>query len=73
MAPDGRPATPAGPQAPTVQSRAGTRPFDGPVRVASAPTDTAGAGVPYPLLVLATLAGLLVLTAAAAAVHSRRR
>jgi hypothetical protein len=63
----------AGPQTAKPRARASTRPFDEPVRLASSPeADTAGAGLPYPLLALATLAALLLLSAAAAALHTRR-
>src|SRR5262245_8750491 len=50
------------------------RPVDTPVRIASAPNPTGAAGtVPYPLLVLAALAAILLLSGAAGWVVSRRR
>lgn len=65
--PASRDATASPPPAPT-------RPIDGSARLASAPrVDTAAAGLPYPLLGLATLALLLFATAAAAAVRRRAR
>jgi len=75
------PATPApglGPpasrNAPKPEPRGPARAHDGPVRLASAPeAETAGAGLPYPVLALATLATLLLLSAAAAALRARRR
>ncbi len=62
------------PQASKPRPRASRRTFDDPVRLASAPeVDTAGAGLPYPVLALATLAALLLVSAAAAALRARRR
>jgi hypothetical protein len=62
------------PKASTPRPPESTRPFDGTVRLASAPeVDTAGAGLPYPVLALATLAVLLLVSAAAAALRARRR
>jgi len=50
------------------------RPVDTPVRIASAPDPTGAAGtVPYPLLVLAALAAILLLSGGAGWVVSRRR
>jgi hypothetical protein len=76
-----RRTTPPTPEAPAAvpkaskpRPRASTRTFDDPVRLASAPAvDTAGAGLPYPVLALATLAALLLVSAAAAALRARRR
>lgn len=75
------PATPAPEAAPSSSrsasepgARPATRAGDGPVRLASAPdAETAGAGLPYPVLALGTLAALLLLSAAAAALRARRR
>ena len=68
------PAPVTAPKAAKPRPRASTRSFDGPVRLASAPeVDTAGAGLPYPVLALATLAVLLLLSAGAAALRARRR
>jgi hypothetical protein len=62
------------PKAAKPRPRASTRQFDEPVRLASAPeVDTAGAGLPYPVLALATLAVLLLVSAGAAALRARRR
>ena len=67
-------APPAGRETSKPRPRASTRPFDRPVRLASAPgTETAGAGLPYPVLALGTLAALLLVSAAAAALRARRR
>jgi hypothetical protein len=53
--------------------RVSSRPSDGSARLASGPeAEPAGAGLPYPVLALATLAGLLLVSAAAAALTSRR-
>jgi hypothetical protein len=72
--PSTRAAPSAGRETSTPRPEASTRPFDGPVRLASAPeAETAGAGLPYPVLALGTLAALLLLSAAAAALRARRR
>jgi hypothetical protein len=53
--------------------RVSSRPSDGSARLASGPeAEPAGAGLPYPVLALATLAGLLLVSAAAAALTRRR-
>jgi hypothetical protein len=68
-----RPA-PARPPSPPVTAQP-PRAFDDPVQLA-APDDVRVAdarGLPYPVIVLATLAGLLLATAAAARLLSRRR
>jgi hypothetical protein len=63
-----RPAAPVA----APERRAGPR--DGSVRLASPPeAEPTGAGLPYPVLVLATLAGILLASAAAAAFAARRR
>jgi hypothetical protein len=68
------PGSPASRNAPRPEPRGPARAYDGPVRLASAPdAETAGAGLPYPVLALATLAALLLLSAAAAALRARRR
>jgi len=54
----------------------GARPvpaLDGPVRLASAAGPVDGTGLPYPVIVLATLAALLVATAGGARLAARRR
>ena len=54
----------------------GARPvpaLDGPVRLASAAGPVDGTGLPYPVIVLATLAALLVVTAGGARLAARRR
>ena len=54
----------------------GARPVpgpDGPVRLASAAGPVDGTGLPYPVIVLATLAALLVATAGGARLTARRR
>ena len=54
----------------------GARPVparDGPVRLASAAGQVDGTGLPYPVIVLATLAALLVVTAGGARLAARRR
>ena len=72
--PSTRTAPSVGRETSTPRPEASTRPFDGPVRLASAPeAETAGAGLPYPVLALGTLAALLLLSAAAAALRARRR
>lgn len=54
--------------------RAPTRPSDRPARLADrAEVDTASMGLPYPVLALAVLAALLLLSAAGAALRARRR
>ena len=71
--PAGRPAPVRPPSAPVTAQP--PRAFDDPVQLA-APDDVRVAdarGLPYPVIVLATLAGLLLATAAAARLMSRRR
>jgi hypothetical protein len=54
----------------------GARPvpaLDGPIRLASAAGPVDGTGLPYPVIVLATLAALLVVTAGGARLAARRR
>lgn len=59
---------------PESRPRASTRTSDRPARLAGpARVDTASAGVPYPVLALAALAALLLLSAAAASLRARRR
>jgi hypothetical protein len=72
-APPTPPAAPARTTAPT--TAAATRTFDDPVQLAARDDVQAAdaGGLPYPVVVLATLAALLLVSAAAARVMTRRR
>ena len=69
-------ATSSAARAEQPEASPGARPVparDGPVRLASAAGQVDGTGLPYPVIVLATLAALLVATAGGARLAARRR